>query len=121
MPKDDQIDEAVDATRRTRLASERTELAWWRTGLTAMAVAFAVGRIVPELEGKTTRWPYLVGGIGFAVYGVAVMLYGSVRNRAVTQALSEGKFPEQPRVAHAAIAFGGVALGVLTIVLIAID
>lgn len=121
MPKDGPANEAVDATRRTRLASERTELAWWRTGLTAMAVAFAVGRIVPELEGKVTRWPYLVGGIGFAVYGVAVMLYGSVRNRAVTRALSEGKFPEQPAVAHAAIAFGGVALGVLTIVLIAID
>ncbi len=121
MAGDDQIDEAVDATRRTRLASERTELAWWRTGLTAMAVAFAVGRIVPELDGKTTRWPYLVGGIGFALYGVAVMLYGSVRNRAVLRALSEGKFPEQPRVAHAAIAFGGVALGVLTLALIAID
>jgi hypothetical protein len=89
--------------------------------LTALAVAFAVGRIVPELEGKVTRWPYLVGGIGFAVYGVAVMLYGSVRNRAVTRALSEGRFPEQPRIAHAAIAGGGVALGVLTVVLIAID
>jgi len=114
-------DEAVDATRRTRLASERTELAWWRTGLTAMAVAFAVGRIVPELDGEATRWPYLVGGIAFAVYGVAVMLYGSIRNRAVLQALSEGKFPEQPRLAHGAIALGGVALGVLTIVLIAID
>lgn len=121
MEKRDSIDEAVDATRRTRLASERTELAWWRTGLTAMAVAFAVGRIVPELEGKATRWPYLVGGIGFAVYGVAVMLYGSIRNRAVVQALSEGRFPEQPRIAHAAIAFGGVALGILTVVLIAID
>lgn len=121
MEKRPGTDEAVDATRRTRLASERTELAWWRTGLTAMAVAFAVGRIVPELEGKDVRWPYLVGGIGFAVYGVAVMLYGSIRNRAVLQALSAGRFPEQPRVAHAAIAFGGVALGLLTIVLIAID
>jgi uncharacterized membrane protein YidH (DUF202 family) len=29
--------EAVDASRRTRLANERTELAWWRTGLTALA------------------------------------------------------------------------------------
>jgi hypothetical protein len=51
----------------------------------------------------------------------SLMLYGSIRNRAVLQALSEGRFPEQPRVAHAAIAFGGVALGLLTIALIAID
>jgi inner membrane protein YidH len=115
------IDEAVDATRRTRLASERTELAWWRTGLTAMAVAYAVGRVVPELEDRTTRWPYVAGGIAFAVYGVAVMLYGSMRNRTVQRALAAGEFPEQPRVAHAAIAFGGVVLGLLTVVLVAID
>lgn len=121
MEKRDSIDEAVDATRRTRLASERTELAWWRTGLTAMAVAYAVGRVVPELGGHTTRWPYLVGGICFAVYGVAVMLYGSIRNRAVQRDLVSGRFPEQPRIAHGAIAFGGVALGLLTILLIAID
>ena len=31
------MDKATDATRRTRLASERTELAWWRTGLTVLA------------------------------------------------------------------------------------
>src|ERR1043166_8707504 len=47
------IDEARDATRRTRLASERTYLAWWRTGLTAFAVAFGAGRVVPELTGGT--------------------------------------------------------------------
>jgi putative membrane protein len=121
MQNGDSIDEAVDATRRTRLASERTELAWWRTGLTAMAVAYAVGRVVPELEDRTTRWPYVAGGIAFAVYGVAVMLYGSIRNRAVQRALAAGVFPEQPRIAHAAIAFGGVLLGLLTVVLVAID
>ncbi|MET0559005.1 MAG: DUF202 domain-containing protein [Solirubrobacterales bacterium] len=121
MQEGDSIDEAVDATRRTRLASERTELAWWRTGLTAMAVAYAVGRVVPELEDRTTRWPYVVGGIAFAVYGVAVMLYGSIRNRTVQRQLASGRFPEQPRIAHGAIAFGGVALGLLTVVLVAID
>ena len=47
--------------RRTSLANERTQLAWWRTGLTALAVALAVGRLVPEI-GKGhrcsghTRW-----------------------------------------------------------------
>src|SRR5437870_13076633 len=33
------FDEALDATRRTRLANERTYLAWWRTGLTSLAVS----------------------------------------------------------------------------------
>jgi uncharacterized membrane protein YidH (DUF202 family) len=28
-----------DAIRRTRLANERTYLAWWRSGLTALAVS----------------------------------------------------------------------------------
>ncbi len=37
-----------DATRRTRLANERTYLAWWRSGLTALAVGLAAGKLVPE-------------------------------------------------------------------------
>jgi putative membrane protein len=47
------FDEARDATRRTRLASERTYLAWWRTGLTTLAVSVGTGKIVPELSGET--------------------------------------------------------------------
>ena len=31
--------ETADALRRTRLANERTYLAWWRSALTALAVA----------------------------------------------------------------------------------
>ena len=60
-----------DATRRTRLANERTYLAWWRTGLTALAVSLAAGRIVPTLAHKTA-WPYELAGAGFAVLGVAL-------------------------------------------------
>jgi putative membrane protein len=114
-------DEAVDATRRTLLASERTELAWWRTGLTALAVALAVGRIVPGLDGSSQRWPYVVAGICFALYGVAVVAYGSIRRGTVERALAEGRFPVAPRLAHAALAAGGVVLGLLTVVLILLD
>jgi uncharacterized membrane protein YidH (DUF202 family) len=39
--------EPVDASRRTRLANERTYLAWMRTSLTALAVAVGAGKIVP--------------------------------------------------------------------------
>ena len=44
------LDEAQDAMRRTRLAVERTYLAWWRTGLTTFAVSLAAGKLVPELS-----------------------------------------------------------------------
>lgn len=114
-------EEAVDATRRTLLASERTELAWWRTGLTALAVALAVGRIVPGLDSSSQRWPYVVAGICFALYGVAVLLYGSLRRGAVERALAAGRFPSPPRLAHTALAGGGVLLGLLTVVLILLD
>lgn len=113
--------EAVDATRRTLLASERTELAWWRTGLTALAVALAVGRIVPGLDGSSQRWPYVVAGVCFAMYGVAVIAYGSARRSTVERALAEGRFPDSPRLAHAALAAGGVILGLLTVVLVLLD
>src|SRR4029077_19976442 len=53
--------------RRTRLAGERptwaperTLLAWWRTGMAALAVALAVGRLLPVLAPNATRWPYVV-------------------------------------------------------------
>jgi putative membrane protein len=42
-----------DATRRTRLANERTYLAWWRTGLTAFAVSLGAGKLVPALTDES--------------------------------------------------------------------
>jgi len=110
--------EVADATRRTHLASERTELAWWRTGLTALAVALGVGRVVPGLDDDSTRWPYELVGVLFALYGVAVIAYGSSRRGVVERALAEGRYPDPPRFAHAALAAAGVALGLLTVVLI---
>jgi uncharacterized membrane protein YidH (DUF202 family) len=100
---------------------EHPELAWWRTGLTALAVALAVGRIVPGLDASSQRWPYVVAGICFALYGVAVLLYGSIRRGAVERALAAGRFPSPPRLPHAALAGGGVLLGLLTVVLILLD
>ena len=85
-------DPAIDATRRTRLASERTELAWWRTGMTVFALALAVSRVIPELADATERWPYVLTGIVFAVYGIALVAYGSIRRRRVDRALRRASF-----------------------------
>jgi putative membrane protein len=113
--------EDLDASRRTYLASERTQLAWWRTGLTAIAVALGVGRVVPELSDTSTKWPYLVVGAGFALYGVAMFAYGSWRTRMVESALRAGNFAATPDRLLAALTVAGVVLGALTAVLVVVD
>ncbi len=111
----------VDASRRTYLAGERTQLAWWRTGLTAMAVALGVGRVVPELNGSPTRWPYVVAGVGYALWGIFVLAYGTANNEAMQRALGEGRFHEAPRWPLRALTVAGIGLGLLTAVLILLD
>jgi inner membrane protein YidH len=112
-----EFDEARDATRRTRLANERTYLAWWRTGLTTLAVSFAAGRLVPELSGGP-RWPFELIGVSFAIVGIAFMIYGYLRHREVDAALSRGDYTSLPN--RTALLFAGVGglLGVATILLV---
>ena len=111
------FDETKDAARRTRLANERTYLAWWRTGLTCFAVSFAAGRLVPDLS-RGANWPYEVIGVAFAVVGVASTAYGYVRNRDVGRALSAGE--DVPSSDQAALIFAafGIVLGIFTAVLL---
>lgn len=106
--------ELRDASRRTRLASERTQLAWWRTGLTALAVALGIGRIVPELDPSATRWPYTAIGAGFAIYGVALIAYGTVRARAVERSLREGDYALPPDSWLGALTVTAAVLGITT-------
>jgi inner membrane protein YidH len=115
------VDEGFDATRRTYLASERTQLAWWRTGLTALAVALAVGRVVPELTGNPLQWPYTVVGCAFAVYAIALIAYGTIRARAVDRAVAEGGFAVAPTLVLGLLTAAGVVLGVATLILVAVD
>ena len=110
-----------DATRRTHLANERTYLAWWRTGLTALAVALGVGRVVPELDRSATRWPYVVAGVGFALWGILALAYGTANRTAMDRALKEGRFHEGPQWPVRLLTVSGVALGVLTALLILLD
>jgi putative membrane protein len=111
----------ADATRRTVLANERTALAWWRTGLTSLAVALAVGRIVPELGDASRSWPYTVVGIGFALYGVALIVYGTRRSREVMRALERDDPILPPDDAIGLMTAAGAVLALLTAVLILVD
>jgi uncharacterized membrane protein YidH (DUF202 family) len=96
---------------RTQLAVERTMLAWWRTGLASLAVALAVGRLLPEISREETTWPYVTLGLAFASYACGLFIYGTARG-----ALSSAR----PSAGVVAVAGGGLVLAVATIVLIAI-
>jgi inner membrane protein YidH len=106
-----------DATRRTRLANERTYLAWWRSGLTALAVGIAAGKLVPELsDGSGT--PFVALGCAYAVLGVLFIAFAFVRSRAVERSLANGEFaPLDDRLA-AVLTGVGVALGVATVLVV---
>ena len=106
-----------DASRRTLLAVERTYLAWWRTGLTALAVSFAAGKLLPELT-KGRKWPYEAIGVAFAVVGVGFIVQAYRRQREVEQALERGEWA--PFDTRSALGFAAVgsALGLFTIVLL---
>ncbi|HST17846.1 MAG TPA: DUF202 domain-containing protein [Gaiellaceae bacterium] len=107
-----------DATRRTRLANERTYLAWWRTGLTSLAVGIGIGKLLPEHASTTSSWPYELVGAAFSVLGVAFIVTGLQRARAVEDALDRGSFaPLGERLLFLLVA-AGILLGLGVIALI---
>ena len=102
----------TDVTRRTRLANERTFLAWWRTGLTAFVVALSSGAIIPDVIGHSTpEWPYLVIGCGFAVIGVVCVTYGQWRQREVDHTVESGEWRSPSGWLILIVTLLGVALG----------
>ena len=102
------------ADRRTKLAAERTYLAWWRTGLTAFAVALATARLVPDLSNAKVQWPYTLIGIGFALFGCACFVFGDSRRR-------RGEHEEAHEVPTLILVAGGVVLGLALIVVLALE
>ena len=106
-----------DATRRTRLANERTYLAWWRTGLTSLAVCVGVGRLVPSVA-SGAHWPYEALGVGYGVLGIAFVATGYLRTRQVELALDHGTFAPLADRLTAALTVAGVALGVATVIVL---
>jgi putative membrane protein len=109
--------ETRDAARRTRLANERTYLAWWRTGLTALAVCVALGRVVPGVS-DVTAWPYQVVGAAYGIVGIGFMLVAHVRVRMVERAVDRGDFARlDDRISLALLAVG-VGLGAATVALV---
>jgi putative membrane protein len=102
------------ADRRTKLAAERTYLAWWRTGLTAFAVALATARVVPELSRSKVQWPYTIIGVGFALLGCGCLVYAQERSR-------RGEARDADPKVTLALTLGGIVLGLALVVLLAIE
>ena len=109
--------EIVDVTRRTRLAAERTWLAWWRTGIAAATAALAVGGLVPQLVDGAT-WPYILLGSGYAIASLAMFGLGALRARSVDRALSEGGYSMLPGAWMLVLGAGGAALAVGTLLVV---
>jgi putative membrane protein len=109
--------EVKDAARRTRLANERTYLAWWRTGLTSLAVAIGIGKIVPGVS-SVTKWPYEVVGAAYGLLGVAFMLVAHVRVRSVERAVDAGSFARLDERLGTAMLLVGAVLGLATVALV---
>jgi uncharacterized membrane protein YidH (DUF202 family) len=108
----------INAPRRLQLAGERTQLAWWRTGLGAFAVGIGVGRGIPALDPTATAWPYISLGVAFVLYGLALIAFGNQRVDRIGRAIESGESTAAGRISTRLLGNVGVLLGVATVVAI---
>jgi putative membrane protein len=106
-----------DVTRRTRLAAERTWLAWWRSGIAASTAAVAVGGVVPELV-EGSRIPYVVLGAGYALLAAGVFAAAGSRRARVSRALDQGDYSEMGERMVWALTTVGIVLALATFAVI---
>jgi putative membrane protein len=115
----ERIPEPADAETALNLgmAAERTWLAWWRTALVATASALGVGRLAPRLLHAAPA-PYVVLGCCYALLGVAVVVVGSLRHRAIGRAIDRGHPAPLTDRTVTMFTVGGVILATATIVVV---
>jgi putative membrane protein len=85
-PRDDSSQLMDSAPRRTWLAAERTFLAWLRTAFAALALAIAVGRLLPALV-DVSHVAFALVGAAYGVFGVVLLALGAYRTQRVRGAL----------------------------------
>jgi inner membrane protein YidH len=103
---------------RTRLANERTFLAWWRTGIAALAAGLASARLVPQLSNSPHHWPYVALGVMFAGLGTLCLGYAQWRRVSVDRAVAAARDAEPAELVPTILAVAGVLAGLGLIVLI---
>ena len=108
------------APRRTLLAAERTYLAWLRTGLGALGLAVAVGRLLPALI-DASHLAFGMLGTGYAVFGVLVLVLAAYRAQRTRAALATRRPMPTDFWAIWLLTGISVVLAVATIVLILVE
>jgi putative membrane protein len=107
----------LDQLRRTSMAAERTWMAWWRASLGATAGALAIGRFAPHLL-DVAAWPYILLSCGYASLAVGLLIVGAQRQRELERTLRTGGHTPLRFRTVGLFTVGGVALAVMTIVLV---
>lgn len=107
------------APRRTWLAAERTYLAWLRTGLGALSLALAVGRLLPALV-DVSHVEFGLLGIGYGVLGVFLIAMSAYRAQRVRSALAAQRSLPTDIWAIWVLTAATLVLAVLTIALISV-
>jgi putative membrane protein len=109
-----------DAPRRTWMAAERTYLAWLRTGLGALGLALAVGRLIPALI-HVSHVEFGLLGAGYGVFGVLVLVLGAYRAHRTRAALGSGLPMPLDYWEITVLTVFSVVLAVVTIALIFVE
>ena len=68
-----------------------------------------------------TNWPYQVVGAGFGLLGIAFIVVGFLRARAVDRAVERGEFPRLDEWLELALIAAGAALGIGTVLLVVLQ
>ena len=103
----------VESAHRTRLAAERTWLAWWRTALAAAVAGLGVGRLLPVVV-TGTKWPYVVLGAGYCLTALGLMVTGGLRQGRMRAALASDSFEDLDRRLVIYFTVAGACLTVAT-------
>lgn len=105
------------APRRTLLAAERTFLAWVRTGLGALGLALAVGRLLPALiDASHTTFGLL--GAGYGLLGVFLLVLAAYRAQRTRAALAANEPLPADFWAIWVLTVGTLVLAVATVILV---
>ena len=123
MPEEQTADTApaTKDTIRDHLANERTYLAWLRSGVALLGLGFVAARLRIDLGevGVPPPPPGLlrgaVVGLGFAVFGIATIIFGTWRYQAVRRMIQRAEFTP---MGMGLVAFSAGALVVAAIVIL---
>ena len=108
------------APRRTWLAAERTYLAWLRTGLGALGLALAVGRLLPALI-DASHLAFGVLGAGYAALGVFLVVMAAYRAQRTRAALAAGRPLPLDLWVIWVLTAASIVLAVATVVLVLVE